>query len=414
MDRVVDAGSLVLRICTWNVAEQATTQVDVSAFEEWLLGRSPGLSEQSPTPHLVVVGLQEIDMSGKAMLLGKRGTAKGAKWTNLLETVLPRNGFRPVGDKQLAGIGLWVYAHASIEPSVYAVEQICTPTGFFNRVGNKGAVCSRLKIGGKSICFVNSHLAAHQSKVERRNRDHDRIQSKGRFVHSPQALLAHDYVFWFGDLNYRLDVQSRGAVVDMLAEDDSTGLLRHDQLHRQMRDGKAFGGFSEAGIDWRPTYKLQRGTSVYNAKRTPAYCDRVLFRARASGSQSSIRAQSTGALADSCDGIPSPSLSMLSIPGAADGDESLCSPSSVPTPPTPPPLFCSGDPSRDRLTPDPPRYSSVCGRSCYASEYAGRTPRDTADEDLVRCVDYTSTQDLASSDHRPVHAVFVLSSVNCL
>ena len=57
-------------------------------------------------------------------------------------------------------------------------------------------------------------------------------------------------------------------------------LLQHDQLRRVLANGKVFTGYQEAPILFRPTYKFDIGTSVYDTsekQRIPAWCDRILF-----------------------------------------------------------------------------------------------------------------------------------------
>ncbi len=45
---------------------------------------------------------------------------------------------------------------------------------------NKGGVCVGLQLGHTDICFINSHLAAHQSKTPQRNCDYSEIVGEGR------------------------------------------------------------------------------------------------------------------------------------------------------------------------------------------------------------------------------------------
>ena len=64
-----------------------------------------------------------------------------------------------------------------------------------------------------------------------------------------------------------------------------SSLLRHDQLHAQMRKGKAFhDGWREGPVDFLPTYKYDVGTvGVFDSsekRRGPSWCDRILYRTR--------------------------------------------------------------------------------------------------------------------------------------
>ena len=87
-----------------------------------------------------------------------------------------------------------------------------------------------MRIYETSVCFVTSHLAAHQEKTRRRARDFDEILhglrlSKGLLTHSFQHL------FWCGDLNYRIDLD-RGKVLELVKLEDWATLRQHDQLIR--------------------------------------------------------------------------------------------------------------------------------------------------------------------------------------
>ena len=62
-------------------------------------------------------------------------------------------------------------------------------------------------------------------------------------------------------------------------------LLKHDQLHSQMRTGKAFhNGWREGPVDFLPTYKYDVGSvGMFDSsekRRGPSWCDRILFRSR--------------------------------------------------------------------------------------------------------------------------------------
>eukprot|EP00903_Cladosiphon_okamuranus_P016392 g15117.t1 len=92
----------------------------------------------------------------------------------------------------------------------------------------------------------------------------------------------HDVVFWFGDLNYR--IESSVAALEVLSHAVCGGfpfLAANDQLNSARETGAAFEGFHEDPIDFPPTYKYTAGTDEYDTRndkkfRAPAWCDRIL------------------------------------------------------------------------------------------------------------------------------------------
>ncbi|KAJ1471290.1 Endonuclease/exonuclease/phosphatase [Baffinella frigidus] len=100
----------------------------------------------------------------------------------------------------------------------------------------------------------------------------------------PLRILDHDVVLWLGDLNYRIALPD--AAVLALIEERAWGLMtQFDQLHQQRRDLKVFEGFEEAALAFAPTYKYETWGRAFatdddgGLKRTPAWCDRVLYKA---------------------------------------------------------------------------------------------------------------------------------------
>ena len=122
-----------------------------------------------------------------------------------------------------------------------------------------------------------------------------------------ESIFSCDYIFWTGDLNYRLDLsqcdgslgkkkkKSKHADEDLLSQSTmpdltakeiaqaiQAGQLRqlysHDQLSAQRKTLNVFRGFHEAPLAFPPTYKFRMGSSQYNvSKRVPAWTDRVLW-----------------------------------------------------------------------------------------------------------------------------------------
>jgi len=213
---------------------------------------------------------------------------------------------KAVGDgaAKTSGIRISVYIRKKYAKLVSDVEVLFQTCGRLNGIsGNKGGLCVNLSIGAMKMCFISSHLAAHREAeyLERRNKDFHTIVSGLHptgdiFGREPagaldiEVLNRHDVVFWFGDLNYRLDLPlgTQEAMHEeallCIKEGDWEQLLAVDQLREQQRLDSAFSGFSEAPITWAPTFKLRKGCTQeqplkerYNPKRVPGYCDRILW-----------------------------------------------------------------------------------------------------------------------------------------
>ncbi|CAG9094088.1 unnamed protein product [Plutella xylostella] len=139
----------------------------------------------------------------------------------------------------------------------------------------KGAVAISFALFGSTFLFVTAHLTAHQEKVKERVSDIKRII---RSIDLPKNLPCRhkskdvtnnfDYVFWCGDLNFRLG-EPRAALLRWIEETEFPlphhlphGLLHADQLTTVLEDGAAFRDFREAPITFPPTYKVTHSNTL--------------------------------------------------------------------------------------------------------------------------------------------------------
>ncbi|CAI9260320.1 unnamed protein product [Lactuca saligna] len=193
--------------------------------------------------------------------------------------------------KQMVGIYLSVWVRKRLRRHIKNI--IVTPIGIglMGYMGNKGSISVSMSLYQTQICFVCSHLTSgHKDGDEtRRNSDVIEILRRTRFTSALdpdqyQTIPSHDQIFWFGDLNYRInmaDVDVRKLVV--LKKWDK--LLYKDQLCNELGSGRVFDGWKEGDIKFPPTYKYEINSDRYvgespkegEKRRTPAWCDRILW-----------------------------------------------------------------------------------------------------------------------------------------
>lgn len=69
---------------------------------------------------------------------------------------------------RLIGIFLVIYSRFDAKFNISHVNVSSTPTGFL-KFGNKGGVGISLQLNDTLVCFLNSHLAAGNNELSKRN-----------------------------------------------------------------------------------------------------------------------------------------------------------------------------------------------------------------------------------------------------
>eukprot|EP01102_Stenamoeba_stenopodia_P013446 TRINITY_DN4365_c0_g1_i4.p1 TRINITY_DN4365_c0_g1~~TRINITY_DN4365_c0_g1_i4.p1 ORF type:complete len:443 (-),score=64.72 TRINITY_DN4365_c0_g1_i4:27-1355(-) len=219
------------------------------------------------------IGTQECQYSPKA------GGNCNTDWNNIIAKNLG-DSYIQLTSVNLRDIRLVVFIKNTLFPFVSAIQGSKEATGIANVIGNKGGVGISFNFHGTSFCFVNSHLAAHQSMTTDRNLNVEAILSSLHLGYPDfEVTTQFCHLFFFGDLNYRIDMD-RDEVVNLISQQQWDELLEHDQLLNEQRKEKVFYGFHEGPISFAPTYRFIVGTTEYNPKkgRIPSWCDRVLWR----------------------------------------------------------------------------------------------------------------------------------------
>ncbi|KAG6018191.1 hypothetical protein E4U43_007157 [Claviceps pusilla] len=303
-------------VFTWNAGASTPHSMrysngDASFFKDLL--------QSSGSPDILVFGFQELvdleDKTATAKRLFKSKKKEGSDqermshqyrdWRDFLLKSL--DDYMPSSDlyhllqsTPLVGLFTCVFVKSSLRDRVRNLNAAEVKRGMGGLHGNKGAVAVRFKVDDTSLCFVNCHLAAGQSHANSRHNDIAAILEASLFPseHDPEIrldtftgggdgsmILDHELCILNGDLNYRIDTMSRDTVVKAVQQQQLSKLLERDQLLVARRRNPTFRlrAFEELPITFSPTYKYDVGTDTYDTsekRRSPAWCDRVLFRGR--------------------------------------------------------------------------------------------------------------------------------------
>ncbi|KAI3918552.1 hypothetical protein MKX01_041872 [Papaver californicum] len=190
--------------------------------------------------------------------------------------------------KQMVGIYVSIWVRRRLRRHVNNLKVSPVGVGLMGYMGNKGSVSVSMSLFQTRLCFVCSHLTSghKEGDEQRRNSDVYEILKRTQFsslldADQVETIPSHDQIFWFGDLNYRLNMLD-AEVRKLLAKKQWDGLLNSDQncaLDMFLMDG------TKGAIDFPPTYKYEFNSDRYvgenpkegEKKRSPAWCDRILW-----------------------------------------------------------------------------------------------------------------------------------------
>ncbi|XP_057991599.1 type I inositol polyphosphate 5-phosphatase 10 isoform X2 [Hevea brasiliensis] len=196
--------------------------------------------------------------------------------------------------KQMVGIFVTVWVRKELAKYVSHLRICCTGRGIMGCLGNKGCISVSMSLHQTSFCFVCSHLASGEKEGDELRRNSDVIEilkntqfqriCRSPYSRVPEKIIEHDRVIWLGDLNYRISL-GYSETRKLLERNDWNALFGKDQLKIEREAGRVFKDWKEGKIYFAPTYKYSYNSDSYagetteskNKRRTPAWCDRILW-----------------------------------------------------------------------------------------------------------------------------------------
>ncbi|NXY79800.1 PI5PA phosphatase, partial [Glareola pratincola] len=260
-----------ITVVTWNVGT-AMPPNDVTSLLHLNTGETNDVD-------MIAIGLQEVNSKINKRLKDALFTDQ---WSELFMDALSPFHFVLVSTVRMQGVILLVFAKYYHLPFLQDIQTDCTRTGLGGYWGNKGGVSIRLSIFGHMVCFLNCHLPAHLEKAEQRKEDFATILHMQQFEgHAASGILDHDLVFWFGDLNFRIESLDIRFVKYAIDSNILSQLWEKDQLNIAKSTWPVLSGFQEGPLNFPPTFKFDVGTNKYDSsakKRKPAWTDRILWK----------------------------------------------------------------------------------------------------------------------------------------
>ena len=258
-----------VRVCSWNLGGDALPLIE--DMRDWLI--DPLLT----TPHLVVVGLQQLT---KKLLASPKYLVE--RWNERVSAVLSEGAaeYKWVHTVSLQGCVLSLFARQELLPEVQEVEECVIKPGLKQALQARGATLLRLTLHEATLCFINCRLPSGVGALENRLSLLSKIHRKGfRHRRKVPSVAEHDFKVLFGDLNFGISLED-SAIRAALETNRTEELRAQDQLLSVKPRSPALEHYQEGELNFAPTFKYAKKSHSYDYSKPPAWCDRVLYSGR--------------------------------------------------------------------------------------------------------------------------------------
>ncbi|KAI5957782.1 hypothetical protein KGF57_003049 [Candida theae] len=253
---------------------------------------------------LYVFGFQEF-CSVLDGLFASSASAKLINFNQMLQSALQEKYHQPTGFSTISSTFIGAIGMIIITPYAAKFKNVRTATtscgyAYSSLKGGVGARVSYYPEGALDssdhveLSFATAHLNAYEGEYYylQRNTNLYNIIRSLNFGDGYGLIKPENHVFILGDLNYRTsqnytpnDAESQEllSLLDVSATDAAYSkrveelVDKYDELKMSMQNGDVLQNFSEGKITFPPTYKFHLNTAIYNTKRSPSWCDRVVY-----------------------------------------------------------------------------------------------------------------------------------------
>ncbi|KAH0795192.1 Endonuclease/Exonuclease/phosphatase family protein [Histomonas meleagridis] len=261
----IDEVPLTFNFLTWNVASN-------EANDSVLTDLTKVFYTPSSASDIVIIALQEIDMSFKSVVTGNSSVTE--LWTKYIlkaQHIASNDSYEIIAYDSMGGVYCCVLVRKGLNPPVKESSIQTKKLGANGMLANKAAVYFRMTIGETSFVIISCHLAPHDQNWEQRNTQWHEIIS---------YEMNSDYIIFMGDLNYRIAL-TYDEVLDKINANSLDELYEKDQLHITQQSDIIINEFKEPKIIFNPTFKYDLNSNVYDTSpkhRIPSWTDRILIR----------------------------------------------------------------------------------------------------------------------------------------